>query len=64
MEIRPVEAKSFSTGRHMDGRTDMTKLIVSFRNFAIAPKNEHFSQVTNYPHSNENLQGGENHPLL
>jgi len=34
MKIRPMEAESF----HADGRTDMTKLIVAFRNFADAPK--------------------------
>jgi len=27
----------------MDGRTDMTKLIAAFRNFANAPKNEQIS---------------------
>jgi len=27
------------TGRQTDGKTDMTKLIVVFRNFANAPKN-------------------------
>jgi hypothetical protein len=36
MKIRPVEAELF----HADRRTDMTKLIVAFRNFANAPKNE------------------------
>jgi hypothetical protein len=35
MKIRPVGAEVF----HADGRTDMTKLIVAFRNFARAPKN-------------------------
>jgi hypothetical protein len=34
MKIRVVGAELF----HADGRTDMTKLIVTFRNFAIAPK--------------------------
>jgi hypothetical protein len=34
MQIRPVGTKSF----HADGQTDMTKLIVAFRNFANAPK--------------------------
>jgi hypothetical protein len=34
MKIRPVEAELF----HADGQTDMTKLIVAFRNFANAPK--------------------------
>jgi hypothetical protein len=34
MKIRPVGAELF----HADGQTDMTKLIVAFRNFANAPK--------------------------
>jgi len=34
MKIRPVDAKLF----HADGRTDTTKLIVAFSNFAKAPK--------------------------
>jgi len=35
MKVRPVGAELFHSG----GRTDMTKLIVVFRNFANAPKN-------------------------
>jgi hypothetical protein len=35
MKIRPVGAEL-----HADGRTDMTKVIKAFRNFANAPKNE------------------------
>ena len=35
MKIRLVGAELF----HADGRTDMTKVIVVFRNYAIAPKN-------------------------
>jgi hypothetical protein len=35
MKIRPVGAELF----HAERRTDMTKLIVTFRNFANAPKN-------------------------
>jgi len=35
MKIRPVGAELF----HADERTDMTKLIVVYRNFANAPKN-------------------------
>ena len=35
MKIRPVGAELF----HADRQTDMTKLIVAFRNFAKAPKN-------------------------
>jgi len=34
MKIRPVGAELF----HADGRTDMTKLLVAFRNLAKAPK--------------------------
>jgi len=33
MKIRPVGAELF----HADGRTDMTRRIVTFRNFAKAP---------------------------
>jgi len=35
MKIRPVGAELF----HADRRTDVTKLIVAFRNFVNAPKN-------------------------
>ena len=34
MKIRPVGAELL----HADGQTDITKLIVAFRNFAKAPK--------------------------
>jgi len=34
MKIRPVGAELF----HTDGQTDMTELIVAFRNFANAPQ--------------------------
>jgi hypothetical protein len=34
-----VEAGWFHADRRMNGRTDMTKLMVAFRNFAKAPKN-------------------------
>ena len=43
MKIRPVEAEFYNadirTDRQTDGQTDMTKLIVGFRNFANGPKN-------------------------
>jgi len=39
IKIRPVGAELF----HVDGRTDMTKLIVAFRNFANAPKKKNHS---------------------
>ena len=42
MKIRPVGAELFNADRQKDGRTDrqtdLTKLIVGFRNFAKAPK--------------------------
>ena len=37
-QICPVGAESFHADRQADGRTDMTKLIVAFRNFANTPK--------------------------
>jgi hypothetical protein len=41
MKIRPMGAELF----HADGRTDMTKLIVAFRNFANASKNQPVNAV-------------------
>jgi len=38
MKIRSGGTEFYADGR-TDGETDMTKLIVAFRNFAIAPKN-------------------------
>jgi hypothetical protein len=38
MKIRPVEPELFLADEKTDGRTDVTKLIVAFRNFANAPK--------------------------
>ena len=38
MKIRPVEAELFHADRWKDGRTDMTKQIVAFRNSANTPK--------------------------
>jgi hypothetical protein len=42
MKIRPVGAELL----HSVGRTDTTKLIVAFRNFANAPKNNLITAVT------------------
>jgi hypothetical protein len=39
MKIRPVQVELFHVERRTDGRTDVTKLTVAFRNFAKAPKN-------------------------
>jgi len=38
MKIRPVGAELFHADGRADGQTDMTKLIVSFRNFANTSK--------------------------
>ena len=45
MKIRPVGAELF----HADGRTDMTNLIITFRNFASAPKNRKRCETTTSP---------------
>jgi len=39
MKIGQVGAELFHASRRADGRTDMTKLIVAFPNFANAPTN-------------------------
>jgi hypothetical protein len=39
MNIRSVRAESFHADGRTDRRTDVTKLIVTFRNFSDAPKN-------------------------
>jgi len=38
MNIRQVGAELFRVERRTEGRTDMMKLIVAFRNFTNAPK--------------------------
>jgi len=38
MKIRPVGAELFHADGRTDRRSDMTKLIVAFRNFANAPE--------------------------
>jgi hypothetical protein len=40
MKLRTVGAELFYADRCTDRQTDMTKLVVFFRNFANAPKNE------------------------
>jgi len=39
MKVRPVGAELFHWDSRTDGRTDMTKLIVTIRTLANAPKN-------------------------
>jgi hypothetical protein len=41
MKIRTLEAKLFNAAK----RTEMTKLMVAFRNFAKAPKNQSVNAV-------------------
>ena len=43
MKIRPVGAELF----HADRRTDMTKLIIAFRNYVNAPKNSYYRLLAN-----------------
>ena len=38
MKLSPVEAEMFHADRRKDGQTDMTQLIVAYRNFLNAPK--------------------------
>jgi hypothetical protein len=45
---------------HADGRTDMTKLIVAFRNFAKAPKEE-FKTNAQYKEGKANLPKASHH---
>jgi len=48
MKIRPVGAELFHAKRPTDGRTDTTKLIVTFRNFPNEPKKISLSNRTKY----------------
>jgi hypothetical protein len=45
MKIRPVGAKWLHSNRQKDGRTDMTKLIIFFSNFANGRKKEHIHSL-------------------
>jgi len=45
MKIRPVGAELF----HADGRTDMTKIIATFRNFANALKTSNRADHSAFP---------------
>jgi hypothetical protein len=61
MKIRPVGAELF----HADGRTDMTKLIVPFRNFVNAPKKRVLQNCLPIPYSEHvqlNLQDDSSRP--
>ena len=41
MKIRPVGGELFKPDGRMDTQTNMTKLIVAFRNFQTEPRNVH-----------------------
>jgi hypothetical protein len=45
MEITSLGEEFFRVDIHKNRRTDMTKLIVDFRNFTTAPKNLSFNIV-------------------
>jgi hypothetical protein len=40
MKLRPLGAELFYVDGRTDGQTDMTRLVVAFRNFANTPKNK------------------------
>ena len=46
MKILPAGGDSFHGGGRADGRTDTTKLVVAFCNFANAPENERLHKYT------------------
>ena len=52
-KIRPVGAEMC----HADGQTDMTKLIIAFRNFAKAPKNGYMDGLVNVEQTKQILHG-------
>jgi len=45
MKIRPVGAELFHEHRQTDGRTDITKLTVAFRNSSNAPTSHSITAV-------------------
>jgi hypothetical protein len=49
MKIHSVGAELFRVDGQTDGRTDMTNLIVAFRNFVSAPKMR-YKIPFNFPH--------------
>ena len=45
IKIRPLGVELFYADKHMDGQTDMTKLVAVYCNFANAPINELINRV-------------------
>jgi len=48
MKMHPAGAELLPAGGLIDSQTDMTKLIIAFRNFASAPKNQLSDAVCRY----------------
>jgi len=46
MKVQPVVAELFHVDRQNDRRTDVTQIIVTFGNFANAPKKVRISNLT------------------
>ena len=53
MKSHPVGAELFHADEQMDGRTDMTKIIVFFLNFANAPKRRKKFRPCDWRHVSE-----------
>ena len=67
MNFRPVGAELFHAGGRTDRQTDMAKVIVSFRNFANAPKNERiiaWSSDFDYTGHQRSISGRSNFILI
>ena len=50
MKIRPAGAELYHADRRTDGQTDVTKLIVAFRNFSNEPRSERMSYIKEGTH--------------
>jgi hypothetical protein len=65
MKISPVGAELFHANRRTDEQTDITKLIVAFRNFANAPKKHKVKEGTETSlQDNSSLKLDTGHRLL
>jgi hypothetical protein len=54
LKNHPVRAELFHADGQTDRQTDVTKLIVAFRNFAYAPENKH--ETTRGPRVNKSVK--------
>jgi len=55
MKFRPLGAELSHAERQTDGQTDMTKLIVAFRNFTNASKKLTVHEITTTIHVHSNI---------